>query len=697
MSRGIGIGRDIPRDIPRARGGPGAELGVQGVSIKAVPNYARDVTRLTKIKLKNRNDSKEGMVVSDFLVELNTLATYIQEEEDKNLEPLKKKGFLTALDKLERDTILKDIKSEDTAILRLFQDAQPMTHEKLTPADKTSLKQLILSFAPDILDEELDRMYPPRKPQSNINKAAKLAELLGIYMNLLERLLPTFFGALPANPEMLFIPNTTRDAQGEFVNREEALMVDLAMRAVYQYMVQIKTIGQSASAIADVVVPRTPAEFFAKFATFGLTLATLQAICPILFELLRGVATGAGLTVSDIRLIMTEAFRNAGYITAFLLWCKDNSAQITGLAWEIFSKTLGRRMPEAPPRPPNDFKALFDNLSKINTAARREGLTGVRPAFGFDLSTGLDCIVYLTRVACVAQADMMADAVRQVPRALQYLSNTCGRLAQGGVQALSRYAVKRQSSADAVSPDTYNSFGDLLSQLAQHDKYASLRANADFTRCMELMQLNNPNPHSLNEARLRALEAQDRQRFGGPVLNRRLLKNGSETGTQGDSYQDPSLLTPDHVSADQMEFDIGAAGGYGAHGDMKPPSNAPFEVETHEGSRPSDEALDLLGTIHETGRGTGMESADEVYSDDEGDDMGGAGVAASGFGANLSAASGGHPGGKPGGRGGRSRSRKRSVSKRTRRKGVAKKQKSKKNKRQSRRKVRRASSRKLHK
>jgi len=250
-------------------------------------------------------------------------------------------------------------------------------------------------------------------PEFELKKAAKLAELLSIYMNLLERLLPTFFGARPDVPDnMLFIPNTTRNAQGEFVNREEALMVDLAMRAVYQYMVQIKSIGRSASAIVDAVVPRTPADFIAKFATFGLTLATVKAICPKLFDLINGIVAGGGLTVSDIRLIMAEAFLNAGYISAFLLWCNQNKEQITELAWKIFSKTLGRGMPEAPPPPPNDFKTLFSDLSKTTAAARIVEETGRRPVFEFDLSTGLDCVVYFTRVACVKQADLAASVFR---------------------------------------------------------------------------------------------------------------------------------------------------------------------------------------------------------------------------------------------------------------------------------------------
>jgi len=659
----------------RVSGGEGAQLGVQGVAIpvdiqgvaiQGVREY-RAAIRQLKGSLGVPNPDPE------LLTELNELATHIQE--DKKLDQQLKKSFLTVLDKLETETILKLINIEDADILRLFQNAQPMTREKLTPADKTSLTRLITSFAPDILNEELDRMYPPREPQSNIKKAVKLAELLSIYMNLLERLLPTFFGALPADPTRLFIPNTTRNAQKVFVNREEALMVDLAMRAAYQYMVQIKTIGQSASAIAEVVVPINIKELSKILATFGLTLATLKAISPMLFRLINTLATGAGLSVYDIRMIMTEAFSNAGYINAFLLWCHQNSEQITELAWKIFSKTLGRRMPEAPPPPPNDFKTLFSELSKRNTAARRVELTGVKPAFDRDLSTGLDCVVYVTRVACVAQADMMADAVRTVPRALQYLSKTCGRLAQRGVQMVSRYAVGLESTAGTVSPDTYNSFGDLLSQLAQHDKYASLRANAHFTRCMELMQLNNPNPHSLNEARLRALEAQDRLQFGRPVLNRSRLLNGSETGTQGDSYPDPSLLTPEHVPDHLMGYDVAAAGGFGANtGDKLPADNATYELATAEGPRPSDEARDLLDTTHRPGIGIGI----GMNSGDEGDDdMGDGGAGAFG--------------------GGHSRSRKHSVSKRTRRKGIAKKQKSKKNKRQSRRKVRRASSRKLRK
>ena len=656
--------------MPRVSGGPGPQLGVQGVAIKAVPDYQAEIRQLKRsLDVPNPNPQ--------LLVELNKLATQIQDEDDKNLDQGKKKKFQTVLDNLERDTILKLIKREHNYILTLFQSAQPMTHEKLTPEDKRSLQELILRFAPEILNEELDLMYPPREAESNSKKAVKLAELLSIYMNLLERLLPTFFGADPdAEPNMLFIPNTTRNEQGEFENREEALMVDLAMRAVYQYMVQIKTIGQSASAIADAVVPRTPADFIAKFATFGLTMATLKAISPTLFRLIRGIATGAGLSVDDIRLIMTEAFSNAGYISAFLLWCNQNRKQITGLSWKIFSNTLGRGMPEAPGAPPNDFKTLFDNLSDITMEAHRVKRIGEWPEFRFDLLRGLDCVAYLVRSVCYTQADMLATAVSKVPRALQYLSKTCGRLAQRGAEALSSSAVQFESRADAVSLDTYESFSDLLSQLAGNAKYASLHANADFRRCMELMQLNNPNPHSLNAARLQASVAQHHQQFGGPLLDSR-VQAASTVATTGGEYSQDLTITPEHVSADQMEYDPTAAGGFGAStGEMLPPNNVTSAVETPEGMQHSDEVRDLLDDKYRA-----AESTVPTGSDDEGDNMGNVGAGASASGR----------------RGGRSRSRKSSVSKRTRRKGVDKKQKSNKNKRQSRRKVRRASSRRSRK
>ena len=636
--RGIGIG------MPRVSGGPDAQLGVRSVG-----DYQAAIKQL-----------KGGLDVPNpdpqLLVELNTLATQIQDEDDKNLDQGKKKRFQTVLDNLERDTILKLIKREHNYILTLFQDAQPMTHEKLTPADKHSLQQLILRFAPEILDEELNLRYPSANPSSKFKKAEKLAELLSIYMNLLERLLPTFFGASHNDRTSLFIPDTQA--------QEGALMVDLAMRAVYQYMVQIKTIGQSASAIADRVVPRTPADIFTKLATFGLTVATLKAISPMLFQLINALATGAGLSVDDIRLIMTEAFRNAGYISAFLLWCNQNRKQITGLSWKIFSNTLGRGMPEAPGAPPNDFKTLFDNLSDITMEAHRTSVTGRRPAFQLDPLRGLECVAYLVRSICYTQADMLATAVSRVPRGLQYLSKQCSRLAQRGLQAVSSYAVGFEATAGTVSPDTYKSFSYLLSQLAETDaKYASLRDNADFRRCMELMQLNNPNPHSLNAARLQASVAQHHQQFGGPLDAR--LRTESAAASGGDSFQDPETVSSPLISAGQMEYNPHAAGGFGAStGEMLPPNNATFASETSEGLQHSDIVRkDLLGYLNTT-----TKPADDSMDLDPDDSSGS--------------------------RGGRSRSRKRSVSKRTRRKATTKKQKSKKNKRQSRRKVRRASSRK---
>ncbi len=698
-----------PRDNrARASGRPDLPLSITGVAFPAVHNYDREVKTLSQTR--NRNP--------DFLDKVNTLATQIHD--DKTLTEPIKQFHLTILDSLERDAILEQIKKEDKVILRLFQSAQPMTHESLRLEDKRSLQDLILLFAPDILNEELNHMYR-RDPEFELKKAAKLAELLSIYMNLLERLLPTFFGAHPTDPNRLFIPNTTRNAQGEFVNREEALMVDLAMRAVYQYMVQIKSIGGSASAIADVVVPRTAEDIPKMLATFGLTIATLKAISPMLFQLINALATGGGLTVSDIRSIMTEAFLNAGYISAFLLWCNQNKEQITELAWKIFSKTLGRGMPEVPPPPPKDFKTLFSDLSKTTAAARIEELTGRRPVFEFDLSTGLDCVVYFTRAACVKQADLAASAFRQVPRGLQYLSNTCSRLAQRVVQAGSSYAVGLEATAGTVSPDTYNSFSDLLLKLAENAEYATLHANADFIRCMQLMQLNNPNPYRLNATRLQAFAAYDRMpSHEALIFDGRLVPNTTRADI-GDSCPSPSTLEDGPV---QRGTYIDPTTGMVSDGEVVLPGSAAFERYGDEGHKPSIEydswlrGMQLAAAQKQqeaTGSGFGSGSAfgRSRASGASGGFGGLGGFGGFGSGPAFGPASGsgsgsgpasfgsgfglGGPPGRPGRRGGRSRSRKRSVSKRTRRKGLAKKQKSNKNKLQSRRKVHRASSRRSHK
>jgi hypothetical protein len=682
-----------PRDN-RARASGGPDLSITGVAFPAVHNYDREVKKLSQTKDRN----------PDFLDKVNTLATQIHD--DKILTEPKKQFYLTELDRLERDTILEQIKKEDEAILSLFQSAQSMTHENLTPEYKHSLQQLILRFAPEILNEQLNLMYR-RDPEFELKKAAKLAELLSIYMNLLERLLPTFFGAVPAaEPKRLFIPNTTRNAQGEFVNREEALMVDLAMRAVYQYMVQLKSIGRSASAITDAVVPRTAEDFIAKFATFGLTLATLNAICPKLFNLINGIVAGGGLTVSDIRLIMEYAFSNAGYISAFLLWCNQNSAQITELAWKIFSKTLGRGMPEVPPPPPKDFKTLFSDLSKTTAAARIEELTGRRPVFEFDLSTGLDCVVYFTRAACVKQADLAASAFRQVPRGLQYLSNTCSRLAQRVVQAGSSYAVGLEATAGTVSPDTYNSFSDLLLKLAENAEYATLHANADFIRCMQLMQLNNPNPYRLNATRLQAFAAYDRMpSHEALIFDGRLVPNTTRADI-GDSCPSPSTLEDGPVQRDPY---IDLTTGMVSDGSPAPPRwSAAYGSSGDEGHKTSIQYNQLremqLAAAQKqqeatgSGFGSGFGGPAQSGSAQGGFGFGGPAQSRSGSGFGSGFGLGGHPGGfGSGGQGGRSRSRKRSVSKRTRRKGLAKKQKSNKNKLQSRRKVHRASSRRSHK
>ena len=695
-----------PRDN-RARAIGGPDLSITGVAFPAVHNYDREVKKLSQTKHRP----------SDFLDKVNTLATQIHD--DKTLTEQIKQFHLTELDRLERDTILEQIKKEDKAILHLFQSAQPMTHESLRPEDKRSLQQLILDIAPDILNEELNLMYR-RDPEFELKKAAKLAELLSIYMNLLERLLPTFFGAVPAGePNRLFIPNTTRNAQGEFVNREEALMVDLAMRAVYQYMVQIKSIGRSASAIADVVVPRTAEDIPTMLATFGLTIATLKAISPMLFQLINAVATGGGLTVSDIRSIMTDAFLNAGYISAFLLWCNQNKEQITELAWKIFSKTLGRGMPEVPPPPPNDFKTLFSDLSKTTAAARIVKLTGRRPVFEFDLSTGLDCVVYFTRVACVKQADLAASAFRQVPRGLQYLSNTCSRLAQRVVQAGSSYAVGLEATAGTVSPDTYNSFSDLLLKLAGNAEYATLHANADFIRCMQLMQLNNPNPYSLNATRLQAFAAYDRMpSHGALIFDEKLVPNTTRADI-GDSCPSPSTLEDGPVQRDPY---IDPTTGMVSDGSPAPPRwSAAFGSDGDEGRKTSIQydrlrEMQLAAAQKQqeaTGSGFGSGSGSAFGRSRASGGLGGfGGFGGFGSGPASGPASGSGPASSGSGsgsgsgfgsgfglgsRGGRSRSRKRSVSKRTRRKGLAKKQKSNKNKLQSRRKVHRASSRRSHK
>ena len=222
--------------------------------------------------------------------------------------------------------------------------------------------------------------------------------------------------------------------------------------------------------------------------------------------------------------------------------------------------------------------------------------------------------------------------------------------------------MRLEATAGTVSPDRYDSFSDLLFQLARDDpKYESLRANVDFKRCMDLMQLNNPNPYRLNENRLKASVAQAHQQFRGRVVDSRLL-SASTVASNGS----PKDLTISPEYNPVTSFDLNAAGGVGAHtSDVLLPSNATFASETSEGLQHSDIVQkDLLGYLDTTTK-PADDSMDLALDDSAS--------------------------------GGRSRSRKRSVSKRTRRKGVAKKQNSKKNKRQSRRKVRRASSRRSRK
>jgi hypothetical protein len=245
-----------------------------------------------------------------------------------------------------------------------------------------------------------------------------------------------------------------------------------------------------------------------------------------------------------------------------------------------------------------------------------------------------------------------------------------------------------------------------LLKLAENAEYATLHANADFIRCMQLMQLNNPNPYRLNATRLQAFAAYDRMpSHEALIFDGRLVPNTTRADI-GDSCPSPSTLEDGPVQRDPY---IDLTTGMVSDGSPAPPRwSAAYGSSGDEGHKTSIQYNQLremqLAAAQKqqeatgSGFGSGFGGPAQSGSAQGGFGFGGPAQSRSGSGFGSGFGLGGHPGGfGSGGQGGRSRSRKRSVSKRTRRKGLAKKQKSNKNKLQSRRKVHRASSRRSHK
>ena len=574
--------------------------------------------------------------------------------------------LLQRIDSLRRMISIKEIQTDHKAMIKLFETSEPMTYAKVVknPDDKVRLETLITERAPHILHEELESTYPIGTPDAENKKLEALPELLIIYMNLLVRLLPTFFGADPTNPGRLFIPNTGTP--------EGRLMVDLAMRAVYAYMKQVKSISESTSVIADSVVPRTPATIIARLATFGLTFATLQAISPFLFNFIDKFTTGSPLSLDAIKTIMTEAFKNAGYISAFLFWCNSNKNRIIDVGYRIFKETIGRGIPDEPeeheepdegrpeegprprPRPRTEFIGLMDRLSDSTAARQIESVTGRIPDFNYDFISALDRIAWFCRSACVKHTQMMGSAVTGIPRALTLLSKNCSRLVQSGRELLHKSATRYQSRADEVSQETYDSFSDMLIHLSELPEYSTLTRNHHFNRCMDILHLHNPNPHHINEARLTLHDA--RYHLENPAARYYTPPELSQTANMGSPVHHGILEDKDALRSDDI---LGPNGEILEKGDVLPADNASYSAPDSQGRLNPSDVFENAQAFQVPPAQSNRDYMDEDHSI-----------------------------------GGRSRSRKRSVSKRTRRKGVAKKQKSNKNKRQSRRKVRRASSRK---
>jgi hypothetical protein len=522
------------------------------------------------------------------------------------------------------------------ADIKRYEDATTASYVHLSDTEKGALSIIIQTYGPGILQEYFLQQSSglPDTERDTVVAFQNLTYML-TYINLCERLLPTFFGKIPQTDNLYLPDHQTETGRLQIIH---------ALKSVQTHMFAIKPFSDS---IAELIQHKYPSivDFIKNCIVMFLTTEVLTTAAPMIHQI-AAYLTKNPLSLGDINAIFAFLINYRAQIGLIYVMSRLNWETIKSMTSSLFYATIGYGLPIDVAV--NPIHRVFDRL--IEETRQPDAMGVLRwPDNPLMWPIHLLCIV---RNACVGQFAAARASVETVPKLLKGIPAHCSRAVSAGREFLSKKANDAQAGSGTLSLTAFNSFHECLAQEIMNPDYDSIRDLPEVLRCFDNMGAHHLDPSLVTEPRVKFVSARDviMQRDNESAVVALTKRKFSEENESSQLPQPP--LSPQHLEQVMTEADnvhvehspdtLGYQGEVLVMGDVTPHTSGPIGPE---GGVSSATNSDLFA--YNFGK-------PPVFQPPKSNGRGGA----------------------------------------TRNKRATKKYKSKKNKRQSRRKLRRASSRK---
>ncbi len=456
------------------------------------------------------------------------------------------------------------------ADIKRYEDATTASYVHLSGTEKVDLSRIIQTYGPVIL-EEYFRQQSSGLPDTVLDSVVAFQNLTYMltYINLCERLLPTFFGKIPKTDNLYLPDDQTETGRLQIIH---------ALKSVQTHMFAIKPFSDSIAALIQHKYPSI-IDFIKNCIVMFLSAEVLAAAAPMIPQI-AAYLTANSLSLGDINAIFEFLIKYRAQIGLIYVMSTLNWDTIKRMTSSIFYATIGYGLERDDAVDP--IHRVFDRL--IEETRQPDAMGGLRwPDNPLMWPIHLLCIV---RNACVGQFTAAKVSVETIPKLLKGIPARCSRVVSAGREFLSKKANDAQAGSDTLSLTAFTSFHECLAQEIRNPDYNSIRDLPEVLRCFDNMGAHHLDPSLVTEPRVKFVSAQDVMMERGNehavlALNRGFHNAYTESSQDVQAPSSPQRLADvtseaDNVYDDRLPGTEGHHGELLSMGDVRPHTSGPI-------------------------------------------------------------------------------------------------------------------------